>query len=75
MRKSFSWLHQIVKRGDLVALGDVVGIAGDKDNVDVFIGLPDLLGKGHAIDTGHFDVKKQKITGLILLPAEQKGFR
>ena len=60
--------------GHLVALGDVVGVAGDEHNLDRVVVLPQVLCHGHAVHIAHFDVQQQDVIVLLLGVAEQKAF-
>lgn len=58
--------HKVVEGIDIVAIGDIVGIPGDKDNLDITIFFTELFGEADPVHASHFYVQKENIvvTGL-----------
>ena len=57
----------------LVALGDVVGVPRDENDLNGIVALADLLCHGDAVHCAHFDVQEQDIVAAFLRTAEQEG--
>ena len=51
-------LHQVMECGHVVALGDVIRVAGDEDDLHGFVLLPDHFGQRDTICAGHFYIKQ-----------------
>lgn len=54
-------LHQVVERGDLIALGNVVRIAGHEDDLHGVVLLPQLFRQIDAVHGLHFDVQQEDV--------------
>lgn len=65
-------LHQIVKGGHVVALGDVVGVAGDKDDLHRLVVPAQGAGHGHTVHGPHLNVQKQDVVVLLLGVVKEK---
>ena len=51
-------LHQVVEGGHIIALGNVIGVAGDEHDLHGFILLPHRFGQRHTVRARHFHVQK-----------------
>ena len=47
-----------MERGHVVALGDVIRVAGDEDDLHGFVLLPDRFGQRDTVCAGHFYIKQ-----------------
>ena len=66
-------LHEIMQRRHLVALGDIVGIPGDEDDLHRLVIPAHPLGQTHAVHGTHFDVQQQNVPVFDLRVPEQKA--
>ena len=64
-------LHQVVQRCHLIPFGDVVGIAGDKDNLHQLVGAAHLLCQTDAVHLSHLNIQQQQVK-IRLWTGEQK---
>ena len=62
-----------MQRRHLVALGDIVGIPGDEDDLHRLVVPAHPLGQTHAVHCAHFDVQQQNIPVFDLRVPEQKA--
>ena len=51
-------LHQVVEGSHVIALGNVIGVAGDEHDLHGFILLPHRFGQRHTVRARHFHVQK-----------------
>ena len=65
-------LHEIVQRRHLVALGDVIRVAGDENDLNGVVALPQPFGHGDPIHAAHFNVQQQNIKVAFLGIVEEK---
>ena len=68
-------LDKIVEGGDFIALGNVVGVAGEKKNLNRLVFPADHPGEADPVHASHFHVENQNIAAPVLLIAEKKRFR
>ena len=66
-------LEQVVEGGDIVPLRDIVGVAGEKDDLQPLVLLPHFFRQLHAAAPGHLHVQKQDVPGLVVLVLEEEG--
>ena len=66
-------LHQIVQRRHLVALGDIVGIPGDEDDLHRLVVFAHPFCQTYAVHSAHFDVQQQNVPVLVLRVPEQEA--
>ena len=64
-----------MKRRNLVALRDIIGVAGDKDDLHRLIMGTDFLCHGHAVHSAHFNIQEQNVPLLVLGITEQEALR
>ena len=62
----------VTERRHLVALGDVIRVAGDENDLNGVVALPQPFGHGDPIHAAHFDVQQQNIKVAFLGIVEKK---
>ena len=58
----------------LVALGNVIGVAGDENDLHRIVVPAEFLGHGHAVHGPHFNVQKENVIVPFLGIVKQKAF-
>lgn len=64
-----------MQRGNIIALGNIIRIAGDEHNLNSFIFAANLTRRRHTVHPAHFNIKKQDIESFILVITKKKAFR
>ena len=64
-------LEQIVERLHVVAVGDIVGIAGQEDDLHVGIAPPHAFGQLYAVHSAHFDIEQQYVVAPVFIIREE----
>ena len=58
--------HEVMERGHVIALGNIIGISGNENDLDDFILPANAPGQLHAVHAAHLDVQQQHVVALIL---------
>ena len=64
-----------MQRGHVVALGDIIRIAGDKYDLHRLVFAADRPRHAHPVHARHFDIQQQHVVILVFLIMEQKSLR
>ena len=64
-----------MQRGNIIALGNIIRIAGDEHDLNSFVFAANLTRRRHTVHPAHFNIKKQDIESFILVVTKKKAFR
>ena len=66
-------LHQIMEGLHFIPLGNIVGVAGDEDNLDRVVFPADLAGHRHPVHPAHLDVQEEDLEPAFRFALEEEA--